>query len=197
MIRFAALPLLFAAALAATPPAQLQPLSIDVDHSSVGFSVRHLFTRVHGRFKAFEGTLVFDEANPSASSVRASIRADSVDTDVAARDNDLRSERFFDAAKFPTLEFRSTRIEKIAGARFRVAGDLTMHGVTRLVVLDAEFLGKGKDPWGNLRYGFRATTTVNRKDFGMQWNEVVETGGVLVGDDVEIALDIEGIAGGA
>ena len=197
MIRLAALPLLIAAALAATPPAQPQALSIDAEHSSVGFSVRHLFTRVHGRFKAFEGTFVFDEANPAASSVRASIRADSVDTDVAARDNDLRSERFFDAAKFPTLEFRSTRVEKAAGARFRVTGDLTMHGVTRPIVLDAEFLGKGKDPWGNLRYGFRATTTVNRKDFGMQWNEAVETGGVLVGDDVEIALDIEGIAGGA
>lgn len=182
-------------AVAATQAAA-PPLSIDRDHSNLGFSVRHLFTHVHGRFKAFDGRIAFDEANPAASSVRVSIRADSVDTDVAARDKDLRSARFFDAQKFPTLEFRSTNVEKATGTRFRVKGDLAMHGITRAVVLDAEFLGKGKDPWGNLRYGFRATTTVNRKEFGMHWNEAVETGGVLVGDDVEITLDVEGIVAG-
>jgi len=173
-----------------------EKLSIDPEHSSVGFSVRHLFTRVQGSFREFSGSIAFDEANLAASRVTASIRAESVDTNVAARDKDLRSARFFDVEKFPTLEFRSTGFEKLQGSRVRLKGELTMHGVTLPVVLDAEFLGKGKDPWGNLRYGFRATTTVSRKEFGMQWNEVVETGGVLVGDDVEITLDIEATPAG-
>jgi len=168
-------------------------LAIDPEHSNVGFSVRHLFTRVQGRFKEFSGAFSFDEANPSASSVTANIKAASVDTNVEARDKDLRSKRFFDVETYPTLTFTSKSVEKLSASKFKIAGTLTMHGVAKDVVLDAEFLGKGKDPWGNLRYGFRAATTVNRKDFGMQWNEVVEAGGVLVGDEVEITLDIEAV----
>lgn len=182
-----------AGALPALPARAATKLEIDPQHSNVGFSVRHLFTRVQGRFRDFSGSLTFDEANPASSSVRATIQVASVDTNVAARDTDLRSSRFFDVERFPTLEFRSTAIEKGAGAKFAVRGDLTMHGVARPVVLDAEFLGQGKDPWGNERYGFHAETTVSRAEFGMEWNEVLEAGGVLVGDEVRIALDIEAL----
>jgi polyisoprenoid-binding protein YceI len=147
---------------------------------------------VHGRFGDFTGRLTFDEANPAGSKVEAVIQAASVDTDVEARDKDLRSKRFFDVDRFPTIEFRTTRVEG-SGKQARVIGELTMHGVTKQVSLDTEFLGKGKDPWGNERYGFHAETTVNRKDFGMTWNEVVEAGGVLVGDEVEITLDVEAV----
>lgn len=178
---------------AALVPSYAAPLTIDRDHSNVGFSVRHLFTRVQGRFRDFSGTVVFDENNPSASSVNATIQTASVDTNVEARDKDLRSARFFDADTFPTLTFKSSSVEKIAKERFKIDGTLTMHGVSKEVTLDAEFLGKGKDPWDNLRYGFRAVVTVNRKDFGMQWNEVLESGGLLVGDEVEITLDIEAV----
>ncbi len=168
-------------------------LRIDPDHSTVGFSVRHLFTRVRGQFRAFSGTLEFDEGAVESSKVTATIQAASVDTNVKARDEDLRSNRFFDAEKYATLEFTGTQVKKLDATHFTVHGKLTMHGVTKDVELAAEFLGKGKDPWGNVRYGFHASTTVNRKDFGMQWNEVVETGGVLVGDEVEITLDIEAL----
>ncbi len=178
---------------AAMPPPRASQLSIDPEHSNIGFSVRHLFTRVQGEFRDFSGSVDFDEANPSASKVTATIQAASVDTSVEARDKDLRSARFFDVEAFPTLAFASRSVENVAAGRFRVTGTLTMHGVSREVVLDTEFLGKGKDPWGNLRYGFRGVTKVSRKDFGMQWNEVIETGGVLVGDDVEIVLDIEAV----
>ncbi len=178
---------------AALVPSYAGQLTIDRDHSSVGFSVRHLFTRVQGRFSEFSGTVVFDESDASASSVDVTIQAASIDTNVEARDKDLRSARFFDAETFPTLTFKSHRVEGISKERFKISGTLTMHGVPKEVTLDAEFLGKGTDPWGNLRYGFRAVTKVNRKDFGMQWNEVIESGGVLVGDEVEITLDIEAV----
>jgi polyisoprenoid-binding protein YceI len=168
-----------------------EALKIDHSHSTIGFSVRHLFSRVNGQFREFEGTIEFDEKAIEASKVTASIKAASVDTNVQGRDEDLRSKRFFDAASFPTLEFVSTGVKKVDGASFEISGKLTMHGVTKDVVLSAEFLGKGKDPWGNLKYGFHAETIVNRKDFGMQWNEVVETGGVLVGEEITITLDIE------
>ena len=185
---------LAAAAMTSPATAAPVPLTIDVDHSNVGFSVRHLYVRVQGRFKSFEGTIAYDESHPEASTVQATIRAASIDTNLEARDKDLRSPRFFDADKFPTLTFSSASVTKTDGAKLTVAGTLTMHGVSKDVPLDVEFLGKGKDPWGNVRYAFRATTTVNRKDFGMRWNEALETGGILVGDDVEITLDIDAIA---
>ncbi len=175
----------------AAPAASAVGLNIDRDHSSIGFSVRHLFTRVNGQFNEFEGTIEFDEKRVARSKVNFVIQAASVDTNVEARDKDLRSDRFFDAEQFPTLEFTSTSVAAVSETKFKVKGFLTMHGVKKEVVLDAEFLGKGNDPWGNLRYGFHASTVVNRKDFGMQWNEVLETGGVLVGEEVTITLDLE------
>ena len=175
----------------AAPAASAAGLNIDRDHSTVGFSVRHLFTRVNGQFNKFEGTIEFDEKSVARSKVNIVIQAASVDTNGEARDKDLRSDRFFDAEQFPTLEFTSTSVAAVSETKFKVKGFLTMHGVKKEVVLDAEFLGKGNDPWGNLRYGFHASTVVNRKDFGMQWNEVLETGGVLVGEEVTITLDLE------
>ncbi len=172
-------------------PATAAELNIDPDHSTVGFSVRHLFTRVQGRFQKFEGTITFDEKSISASKVSVTIQAASVDTNVEARDKDLRSSRFFDAGQFPTLEFISTSVSNGSGGKFKITGHLGMHGVKKKVVLDGEFLGKGVDPWGNERYGFHASTVVSRKDFGMQWNEVLESGGFLVGDEVTITLDVE------
>ena len=173
--------------------ATAETLKIDADHSSVTFKVRHLFTKVQGRFQKFEGSVDFDEKNLAASKVSATIQAVSVDTNVEARDKDLRSKRFFDVERYPTLTFASSAVTDTAGNKGKVRGTLTMHGVSKEVLLETEFLGKGKDPWGNTRYGFHAETKVNRKDFGMAWNEAVEAGGVLVGDEVEISLDVEAV----
>ncbi len=173
--------------------ANAETLKIDADHSNVTFKVRHLFTKVQGRFQKFEGSVDFDERNLAASKVSATIQAASVDTNVEARDKDLRSKRFFDVERYPTLTFASSAVTDTTGNKGKVRGTLTMHGVSKEVLLETEFLGKGKDPWGNTRYGFHAETKVNRKDFGMAWNEVVEAGGVLVGDEVEISLDVEAI----
>ncbi len=185
--------LLAAAFLIQPLAARAETLKIDPDHSSVTFRVRHLFTKVQGRFQKFDGTVAFDEKNPAGSKVSATIQAASVDTNVEARDKDLRSKRFFDVERYPTLTFASAGVSDVASNRGKVKGTLTMHGVSKDVVLDTEYLGKGKDPWGNTRYGFHAETRINRKDFGMAWNEVVEAGGVLVGDEVEIVLDVEAV----
>jgi polyisoprenoid-binding protein YceI len=168
-----------------------EKLQIDRVHSNVGFRVRHINTMVPGRFKEFEGTIEFDEQNKTASKVTATIQAASVDTNVENRDKDLRSANFFDVEKYPTITFASTGVSDVQANKAKVKGQLTIHGVTKDVVLDTEFLGKAKDPWGNVRYGFQATTKINRKDFGMTWSRALETGGVLVGDDVEITLDVE------
>jgi len=181
-------------ALAATlASAETTRLSIDPQHSTVGFRVRHLVTKVSGQFRGFEGAIDLDQTNLAASKVAVTIQAATIDTNVEARDKDLRSARFFDVAKYPTLSFTSTGITDVAGNKGRIKGTLAMHGVSREVVLDAEFLGAGKDPWGNQRFGFHAQAKVNRKDFGMAWNEVIEAGGVLVGDEVEISLDVEAV----
>jgi polyisoprenoid-binding protein YceI len=171
-------------------------LKIDPQHSTIGFRVRHLISKVNGRFNEFSGSIEYVAGDLSASRVKATIQAASVDTNVAARDKDLRSKRFFDVEKFPTLEFESEAITDVSGGKGKIKGRLTIHGVTREVVLDAEFLGKSKDPWGNEHFGFQARTTINRKDFGMTWNEVIEAGGVLVGDEVEIILDIAAVPAG-
>jgi polyisoprenoid-binding protein YceI len=191
--RSTALVAVLIATLLAVPAASAASLNIDPDHSTVGFSVRHLFTNVKGQFNTFEGTIEFDQKSLASSKVNAVIQTASIDTNVEARDKDLRSDRFFDAEQFPTLEFTTTSVAAVSETRFKVKGFLTMHGVRKEVVLDAEFLGRGNDPWGNLRYGFHASTVVDRKDFGMQWNEVLETGGVLVGDEVTINLDMEAV----
>jgi polyisoprenoid-binding protein YceI len=159
----------------------------------VGFSVSHLFTSVQGRFDRFSGSIEFDPDQPEQTVVRGSIEASSINTNNEKRDKHLRSSDFFDVEKYPTLDFESTGIRNIAGKKGKLEGKLTIHGVTRSVVLDVTFKGQGSDPWGNVRAGFAATLNINRKDYGLNWNQVLETGGFLVGDEVEIRIDAEGL----
>jgi polyisoprenoid-binding protein YceI len=166
----------------------------DPEHTSVGFRVRHLFTQVKGRFDKFDGQIIFDPQHPEQTKVQGSIDVASVNTNVEERDKDLRSERFFDVAKYPKITFVSTGTSGIDATKKsgKLNGKLTIHGVEKPVVLEVSFLGEGKDPWGNVRAGFSAHTTINRKDFGLTWNETLETGGVLVGDEIQIEIEAEG-----
>lgn len=167
--------------------------NIDTSHSSIGFSVRHLvIAKVHGQFTKWSGVVRLDEADVAKSSVEVTIDAASVDTREAQRDAHLRSADFFDAEKHPTLSFVSKKIEKAAGGLL-VHGDLTMRGATREVVLEAEPLGRAKDPWGGERVAFSARASVDRKQWGLVWNQALEAGGVLVGEKVEIALEVEAV----
>ena len=166
----------------------------DTAHSNVGFSVRHMMiSKVHGHFKVWSGKLVTDADNPSASTVEVRIDAASVDTKEPQRDDHLRSADFLDAAKYPAILFRSTRVDKRDEEHYRIAGSLTIRDVTREVVLDVEYLGRSKDPWGGERVGFSAKTFIERKDFGLVFNVPLDGGGVLVGDRVDITLDIEAV----
>jgi polyisoprenoid-binding protein YceI len=166
---------------------------IDVGHSAIHFYVRHMvISKVHGRFARWAGTVDLDLADLTRSTVDVRIDAASIDTQVADRDVHLRSPDFLDVAKHPEITFRSRKIAK-AGNGYRVTGDLSLHGVTREVTLEAEFAGTGKDPWGNERAGFSAKTAIDRREFGLRWNAALETGGVLVGEKVEIAIELEAV----
>ncbi|MGH7897756.1 MAG: YceI family protein [Candidatus Binatia bacterium] len=182
--------------LVLTAAAAATTYKIDPDHSSVAFQIRHLFTSVSGRFEKFEGVIRLDEKDPAKTSVEGSIDAASIDTNVARRDNHLRSPDFFDVEKFPKISFRTTSVSDVdtAAKTAKLHGLLTMHGVERPVVLEVAFLGSGKDPAGNTRAGFQASTTINRKDFGLDWNKALEAGGFLVGDEVKITIDAETVA---
>jgi polyisoprenoid-binding protein YceI len=165
----------------------------DTVHSSIGFAVRHLMiSKTRGVFARWSGTFAYDADDPTKSRLDVRIDASSIETKEEKRDAHLRSPDFLDVEKHPELRFVSTLVER-DGDDYVVTGDLTIHGVTRPVELHVESLGSGKDPWGNERAGFAAKTTINRKDFGLHWNQALETGGVLVGDKVEITLDIEAI----
>ena len=169
----------------------VRPLEIDRSHSEVAFQVRHLLSKVRGRFSEFGGTIQFDESNPQNSLVNVTIQAASIDTAEGDRDKHLRSADFFDVAKYPTLQFVSTSVTPRGGNMYDVEGNLTIHGVTRQVVLPASFLGTAQDPWGNTKHAFEAELTLNRKDFGLTWNTALETGGFLVGDEVKVSLSIQ------
>ena len=177
-----------------TSATQLRTFSIDKAHSEAAFQVRHLVTRVRGRFTDFEGAITMAQDAPEQSSVDVVIRAASIDTSQPDRDAHLRSADFFDVEKFPTLTFESTSVTPAGGDHYRVTGDLTIHGVSKSVVLATTFFGLAKDPWGNERAGFEAELTINRKDFGLSWNAALETGGFLVGDEVKISLAIQAVA---
>ncbi|CAN5829814.1 YceI family protein [soil metagenome] len=165
---------------------------IDPTHSSVEFAVRHLMiTTVRGRFTGIQGTVVDDGSDPAKSAVEVVIDPATIDTREPQRDAHLRSADFFDVEKFPTLTFRSTGLDGRAGERFKLSGELTIHGVTRPVVLDVESEGQVKDAWGGLRSGFTATTRIKRSEFGLTWNQLLEAGGVTVSDDVKISLDVQ------
>lgn len=168
--------------------------NIDAAHSSLQFSVRHMvITKVRGAFKGYSGTLELDENRDQAlARVDVVIDAASIDTSEPKRDEHLRSQDFLDVAAYPTLAFRSRSIDR-SGDRYRVTGDLTIHGVTRSVTLDAEFQGQGKDPWGGQRAAFSAKTSVNREDFGLTWNQVLEAGGVLVGTKIDIEIEVQAV----
>jgi polyisoprenoid-binding protein YceI len=166
--------------------------AIDPAHSNVGFGVKHMmFTTVRGRFGDVRGTITLDEQRLENSSVEVEIDVASIDTRDEKRDAHLRSADFFDAAQFPTMTFRSTRVEPRRGDEARVTGDLTIHGVTREVTLDTTMTGRGTNPWGVDVIGFEASTRISRKDFGLEWNVALESGGFLVGDEIKIELDIE------
>jgi len=189
------LPLLVLLAAATAPaPSGATRYEVDDQHTSVTFAVRHLFTEVEGRFRTFGGEIVFDPAAPEQASIKGTIDTASIDTNVQKRDEHLRSADFFDVAKYPKIEFTSTGVSDIDKAtnKGKILGNLTMHGVTKPVVLDAQFLGAATDPWGNRKAGFAATTTINRKDFGLGWNKALESGGLLVGDEVTIRINVEG-----
>ncbi len=165
---------------------------IDPSHTVIEFAVKHMvISTVKGRFSAFDVKVDFDEANPERSSIDARIDVSSMDTKEPKRDAHLRSSDFFDAEHYPWITFTSRKVEPRGRNRYDVIGDLTIRDVTREVVLEAEYVGKAKDPWGNVHAGFTAHATVNRKDFGVTWNMALETGGFLVSDTVKISLEAE------
>jgi polyisoprenoid-binding protein YceI len=169
--------------------------NIDNAHSNVEFAVKHMMiSTVKGRFAKFSGSFDFEETSAAADSVEATIEVASIDTRDEKRDGHLSSPDFFDAATFPTITFKSTQIEKTSDNEFKVTGDLTIRDVTQPAVLDVEYNGQSKSPWGMTVAGFSAKTSVNRKDFGLNWNVALETGGFLVGDKINISLEIEGVA---
>jgi len=166
--------------------------TIDSSHAEIGFAVRHLMiATVRGRFGAVSGTVTVDETNPRNSKIDVTVDVTSVDTRQEKRDNHLRSPDFFDVATYPTMHFASKRIDGDIDGEFRVAGDLTIRGVTREVALTASLEGRTRDPWGNERAGFSATGKINRHDFGLTWNQALESGGVMVSDEVKLTIDVE------
>jgi polyisoprenoid-binding protein YceI len=182
-----------AAALTGPGRAATTTYQIDPRHSSAGFGVTHLMiSTVRGEFHAVNGTVVWDDSDPSKSSVNVTIDATTVDTQEPGRDKDLKSPNFFDVEKFPTITFKSTKVEAAGPGKLKVTGDLTIHGVTKQVVLEANApKAPIRDPWGMTRTATSGTTKVNRKDFGLVWNKNLDGGGVMIGDDVDITLDVE------
>ncbi|RIK45087.1 MAG: polyisoprenoid-binding protein [Chloroflexi bacterium] len=165
---------------------------IDTSHSHVQFAVRHMMiSRVRGEFEKFSGTVNLDEANPAASNVEVQIDANSINTRDEQRDTHLRSPDFLNTDQHPYLTFKSTRVEQVDSHHANLHGDLTIRDVTRPVTLDVEYQGRSKSPWGTESYGFNASTKINRKDWGLEWNVALETGGVLVGDEVTIDIELE------
>jgi polyisoprenoid-binding protein YceI len=165
----------------------------DTSHATIGFSVRHMMvSKVHGQFTKWSGQFEFDEQDPTASKAVVEIDVNSINTNEPQRDGHLKSPDFFDAANHPVMTFRSTKIER-HGADYRVTGDLTIRGTTRPVVLDAELIGKIVDPYGNDRAGFSAKTSIDRKDFGLHWNMLLEAGGFAVADKIDINLEFEAV----
>ena len=182
---------LAAAVLAASPVLAEDTYVSDKAHSEATFTARHLVSKLSGRFNDFESTVRLDPARPEASSVVFTIKAASIDTRHDKRDQDLRDADFFDVQKHPEITFKSTRVEAVGKDQYRVTGDFTLRGVTRQIAVPVTFLGFAKDPWGNEKAGFEIGTTLNRKDYGIVWNKTLDNGGVLLGDDVTIAINLE------
>jgi polyisoprenoid-binding protein YceI len=166
---------------------------IDKAHSEATFQVRHLLSRVRGRFSDFAGTILFDEATPARSAVEFTVQTSSIDTAEPDRDKHLRSGDFFDVENFPTLTFMSESVTPHGGGHFDVAGTLTIRGTSKAITIPITYLGTARDPWGRERAAFEAEVTLNRKDFGLNWNAALETSGFLVGDDVRVSLSIQAV----
>jgi polyisoprenoid-binding protein YceI len=167
--------------------------NVDKVHSEVSFQVKHLMSNVRGRFTDFGGKVSIDPSRPEASAVEFTIKAASIDTANADRDKHLRSADFFDVEKTPEITFKSTSIGKTGENSYAVTGDFTMHGVTKRVTLPVTFTGFATDPWGGERAGFELATTLNRKDYGIVWNKVLDSGGMLLSDDVRVAIALEAV----
>jgi polyisoprenoid-binding protein YceI len=178
---------------AAAAAATTATYNVDPAHSSAAFKIRHLVSKVNGSFKEFSGTITGDLKNPAGAAVTFTIKASSIDTANGQRDKHLNSPDFFDTAKFPEITFKSSKITPKGGEQFDVAGSFTMHGVTREIVIPVTFGGIAKDPWGNERAGFAAQLTLNRKDYGIIWNKVLDAGGTLLGEDVDVTIEIEAV----
>jgi len=182
-----------AAVLSLPASAATSGWDIDPHHSSAQFAVKHLMiSTVRGQFHGVTGTVNWDDQDITKSTVDVTIDTTTVDTQEPNRDKDLKSENFFDVAKYPTMTFKSKKIEQAGAGKLKVTGDLTIHGVAKEVVLDVEGPTPPiKDPWGNTRVAFNATTTVNRQDFGVKWNKTMDGGGVVVSDNVNVTIDAE------
>jgi polyisoprenoid-binding protein YceI len=195
-LALAAIALVTLGALAADTPAPAAAgatYNVDAVHSSVGFKVRHLVGKVPGNFKEFSGTIVGDPKDPTNASITLTIKAASITTDNEGRDKHLNSPDFFDTAKYPEITFKSAKITAKGGDQYEVAGTFTMHGVSKEIVVPVFFGGTAKDPWGNERAGFSVDMTLNRQDYGIKFNKVLDQGGTLLGDDVAISIEIEAV----
>ena len=179
------------AALGVAQSAKADTYKVDPVHSSVNFEVRHIFSKVRGNFSEFEGTLDWDEKKPEVSKVDFKIMTKSINTGNKKREEHLQSSDFFDVAKFPEITFKSKKVTPAGKGKFKITGDMKMHGVTKEVTFDAEHLGSGKDPMGRETASFSAETKVDRKDFGIKWNKAADNGGFLLGDDVKIEIQVE------
>ncbi len=165
---------------------------IDFAHSEINFTVRHMMiSKVRGQFESFSGTINFDEQNPTNTTVDITVKLNSINTREEQRDNHLRSADFFDVENYPVMTFKSKRVEQISENEGRLVGDLTIRGMTKEVVLDVDYVGQAASPWGTTSAGFSASGKINRKDWGLTWNQALETGGVLVGEDIKIDIELE------
>jgi len=179
-------------ALAASP-VLADVYAVDKGHSEVTFRIRHLMSKVGGRFTDFEGTITGDPAKPEAASVEFRIKAGSIDTNNPDRDKDLRSANFFDVEKYPEITCKSKKVTATGKDTYQVTGTLTVHGVAKEITLPVTLQGPVKDPWRNERFGFETTTTLNRKDFGIVWNKALDNGGLLLGDEVQVTINLEAV----
>lgn len=165
---------------------------LDKAHSSINFSVRHMMiSTVRGRFEDFDGTFDVNEADPTKSKVEITLQVDTINTKEPQRDGHLKSPDFFDAAQYPVITFKSKRVEKVSDSDWRLVGDLTIKGVSKEVTLNVEYAGQAKSPWGTVNAGFTGQAKINRKDWGLNWNQALETGGVLVSDEITISVELE------
>ena len=179
--------------LLGAPVSWADTYKVDKDHTAVSFKIRHLFSNVQGSFRDFEGTVQYDPDKPETWAASGTIQVASIDTNVPERDKHLKSKDFFEVEKFPTISFKTTKVLSSTKESAKIEGLMTMHGVEKPVVLDVEIHGVGADPWGNVRAGFTATTKINRKDFGIVYNQVIDKGQLMLGEEVFITIELEAI----